>query len=51
MPLSSRLVGGLNSRSLEILAGVMVAHDIRRKFLELDKVIGLTTQIVRDHRR
>src|SRR5215472_1392607 len=48
---SSRFVDGFGSGSVELLAGMMIAHDARREIMEFDEIIGLASQVVRNHRR
>src|SRR5882724_7156819 len=47
----SRLLDRLHARSMELLARMMVAHNARGEILELDEIVGLPAQIIRDHRR
>src|SRR5215469_7395395 len=50
-PEKSSLLDRFHAGSMELVAWMMVAHYARGEILELDKIVGLPAQIIRDHRR
>src|SRR5437016_3860729 len=47
----SSLLEGLHARSIELFARMMIAHYARSEILELNEIVGLPAQIIRDHGR